>query len=169
MKKVIIMQGLSGSGKTHWVNTNFPNASVCSADKFFEMGPDEYHFVPSLLGEAHAQCLNKYLYALNRGDSTVIVDNTNTQRWEWINYAHIAVKWGYEWAVADIYDSPAALTDEQLAARCKHNVSVEAIARQRKRYEPADPSELIVSHLRIEGGPTISYINTNSEVIYGKL
>jgi predicted kinase len=160
MKQVIIMQGLSGSGKTHWANTNFPNATVCSADRFFEMG-DEYHFKPSLLGEAHAQCLNKYLYALYRGDSTVIVDNTNTQRWEWINYAHIAVKWGYEWAVADIYDSPAALTDEQLAARCKHNVPVEAIARQRERYEHADPSELITSEMRPQSLEVIDgWINT---------
>ena len=136
------MQGLSGSGKTHWANTNFPNASVCSADKFFEKGSDGYRFEPSLLGKAHAQCLSHFIYAINRGDSTVIVDNTNTERWEWENYVQLAIHWGYQWGVVDIYDSPAGLTDEQLAARCKHNVPVEAIARQRERYEHPMKEEL---------------------------
>jgi predicted kinase len=140
-RQVIIMQGLSGSGKTTWANTHHPNATVVSADLYFSKMKDEYEFVPSLLPKAHAWCMRRYIRALDRGDSTIIVDNTNTEKWEWGNYKALAEAWGYKWSVADLFDSPAALTDEQLADRNVHGVSAEAIARQRERYTHARPEE----------------------------
>ena len=146
-RQVIIMQGLSGSGKTHWANTNHPNATVVSADDYFSINIDSktegYRFDPKLLGKAHAACLRKFINALDRGDPVIIVDNTNTEKWEWYNYAKLASHWGYKWGVADIYDSPAGLSDEELASRCRHGVPAETIAKQRERYSHASPEELL--------------------------
>jgi len=170
VKQVIIMQGLSGSGKSYWVNKHFPNATVVSADRFFEQGPLEYHFIPGLLGKAHAWCMGNFIYALGRGDSTIVVDNTNTERWEWESYATLAELFDYKWGVADIYDSPAALTDEQLAVKNTHGVPAEAIAKQRERYEHASSEELILlpslklaRPMRSTPDPTAIYRRNNNK------
>ena len=136
------MQGLSGSGKTTWANKYHPNATVVSADLYFSKRTDKYEFDPKLVGKAHSWGFRRYINALDRGDTTIIVDNTNTERWEWCNYAKLADHWGYKWSVADIYASPAALTDEQLADKNVHSVPAEAIAKQRDRYTHARPEEL---------------------------
>ena len=141
-RQVIIMQGLSGSGKTHWANKNYPNATVVSADKYFTRD-GEYKFDPKLLNKAHSWCLRRFIDALDRGDTTIIVDNTNTEKWEWYGYAKLAGHWGYKWGVADLYDGPAGLTDDQLAEKNIHGVPAEAIARQRERYSRARKEELI--------------------------
>jgi len=149
-RQVIVMQGLSGSGKTTWANTNFPNATVVSADSYFTRS-GKYEFDPKQLGRAHARCLSRFIRALDRGDTTIVVDNTNTERWEWCNYTKLATHWGYKWSVVDMMQDPAdmpeskvakAFKDKVLAGRNVHGVPAEVIAKQRERYTPASPEEL---------------------------
>lgn len=80
MKQVMILQGISGSGKSTFARS-LSGATVCSADDLF-MVNGEYLFKPGLLGEAHARCFAKFLDALRRGDELVVVDNTNVEAWQ---------------------------------------------------------------------------------------
>ncbi len=175
MKQVIIMQGLSGSGKSHWVDMNYPDhPNVVSADRFFlytDEAPLEYNFRPELLGKAHAFCMNNFIRMLEipfpaTGDGsgitpTIIVDNTNTERWEWKNYVKLAEHFGYEWAVVDMYDG--ALTNEELSDRNEHGVPLEVIERQRERYEHANSEELL-SYSQHKGvDPTAVYRRNNDK------
>jgi len=83
-KELIIMRGGSGSGKSYKAKQIAgENGVICSADDFFaEKGGGEYAFDPSLLGQAHQQCQNRALEAIQKDLSPVVIDNTNTRLWE---------------------------------------------------------------------------------------
>jgi predicted kinase len=101
-KRVFILRGPSGSGKDHWIKQqSLGHAVVCSADQYFmRLVPDveapggqrhEYKFDVKKLTLAHNQCMEDFLVSL--GDQTVdtvIVNNTNTEYWEFKNYIHAA-------------------------------------------------------------------------------
>ena len=73
------MRGLPGSGKSSFLQKNFPRAWICSADEYF-IGPDgNYFFVRENLGLAHQRCSNLFQTALGNFLPFVIVDNTNTE------------------------------------------------------------------------------------------
>lgn len=133
MKRVILMQGLPGSGKSTFITDNWAsyNPTVCSADGYFNHYGIKWS--PRELPKAHAHSLTLFAMALGRGDSLIFVDNTNTQYWETGPYREMALAMRYEFVIADLFD--AGLSDEALAERNIHNVPVEAIARMRDRYE----------------------------------
>ena len=84
-KKVLILQGISGSGKSTFAKQQ-PNAVVVSAD-FIHYKDGVYAFDESRLSVAHNTCmLNFTSYMLGNqhfpvpaGVDTLIVDNTNTR------------------------------------------------------------------------------------------
>ena len=95
VKEVKLLSGVSGCGKTTWIFNQYEGgaACVCSADHFFYNSDGEYNFNPMLLPQAHSACFSKYLKSLrfkNTTYETVIVDNTNIQEWEWLNYYYAA-------------------------------------------------------------------------------
>lgn len=83
-KELILMRGVSGSGKSFKAKQLAGEKGfICSADDFFiEKGEGEYAFDPSLLGQAHKQCQDRAMTALKQGNSPIIIDNTNTRLWE---------------------------------------------------------------------------------------
>ena len=98
---VIIMRGISGSGKSTYVSGIIDkeaeelssNITVCSADDYFSRNiKSEYRFNPNLLSEAHHECFNKFIDAINHAafdtnnKATIIIDNTNTELWEMSPY-----------------------------------------------------------------------------------
>jgi predicted kinase len=91
---LIIMQGASGSGKSTRAKelAQQYNAVVFGSDEFFIVD-GVYKFNPKMLGLYHKKNQERTKLALQEGKS-VIVDNTNTQKWEAKPYVQAAVELG---------------------------------------------------------------------------
>jgi len=94
-KTVILLRGSPGSGKSTWISAHLPDATVVSADKFFERG-GTYKFDGKLLKYAHESSQTAFKAALARGDALVAVDNTNIHKGNYQFYVTEATKAGYE-------------------------------------------------------------------------
>lgn len=135
MKKIIIMRGVSGSGKStraKQLAEQIDNAVICSADQFF-MQDGIYDFNPALLGLAHEDCLNRAIDAMTKGNC-VIIDNTNTQAYEYEKYVEQANKFGYEVR----FEVIGQLDIENLklyAKRNIHGVSLDILKKQANRIK----------------------------------
>lgn len=133
MKKVYLMRGASGCGKSSYVEKNIydplPDETTytyCSADLFFiDPATQEYKFDVALLGKAHQSCLRGFLQALFRKDDVIVVDNTNTTTTELAPYAQAALAMGYELEVITLL-----VAAEVAAERNKHGVPIGTIKRQ---------------------------------------
>lgn len=95
MKKVSILIGIPGSGKSTWARAQ-EGAVICSADHHHVTASGRYVYEPSRAGEAHLACLRKCLDALEEGKQHVIIDNTNIYNWERAPYAQLARMHEYE-------------------------------------------------------------------------
>ena len=145
MNKITIMRGVSGSGKStkakelikEVLNATDGTAStiICSADQFF-IDPESgrYEFDHRKLGSAHAYCRAKVEAAVELGANLIIVDNTNTQKWEFAPYVAIAEANDYECEEIMV----GTLNDDDLKAyanRNKHGVPLESIRKMAKRFQ----------------------------------
>ena len=155
---VIIMRGVSGGGKSTFagklMRTNgeesdreplfdlFREAAknnvrgVFSADQFFLDGDGEYVFDRNRLGDAHADCMRRFVTFLHVDPITgykrlAIVDNTNTTVEEIAPYAAVARAFGHEVHIVEIeidpgdafvrnvHKVPLATVDSQEARICQ--------------------------------------------------
>lgn len=96
MKKLIILRGVPGSGKSTYAknlvkyltDVGFTAVSF-EADTFFYDKDGNYNWNPDLLNRAHCWCQNRVSEALTTHDF-VIVANTNIDRKSVKNYIKIA-------------------------------------------------------------------------------
>lgn len=129
-KKVYIMRGLPGSGKSTWTKENAPGAVVCSADAYFERS-GQYKFEPSKIGQAHIACQTKFAKAITSNAQLVVVDNTNTTARELRHYVELAQNAGY---MVEIVEFPIDI--ELSVARNVHGVPRASIERMANRMQP---------------------------------
>lgn len=125
MKKVIIMRGIPGSGKStiaKWFEEL--GAIRCNTDKYFYVN-GEYKFDRDKLHEYHKKNMVDFIIHVDNGVDTVIVDNTNIKRRDYLPYVEVARDNGYE--VHTITFAPQDI--EKCIKRNKHNVPEEAIRR----------------------------------------
>lgn len=101
MKELVLVRGVSGSGKSTFVEALWDVSSIIrySTDDFF-MVDGEYKFDPALLGENHQKCQDAVERSMklkvNDPYTTVImVDNTFTKSWEMGPYIDLAKKYGF--------------------------------------------------------------------------
>lgn len=141
MKKMTIMRGVSGSGKSTYACAIPDPKAICSADHYFE-GPEGYAFDPSKLVDAHASCYKEAYQAMSDGVLHVVVDNTNMRRAEYTPYVMLAGLFGYE---VEMVHVSAPL--EVCVARTVHGVPPGAIKRQLHSFEERaffDPPQIEV-------------------------
>ena len=115
------------------------NAKSFSTDDYF-MVRGEYQFDPSKLGEYHQKNLNAaddYMKRFKGGvvstSAICIIDNTNTQHWEYEKYIQSAENNGFMVQIISIdWDAKAI---PLYAERNSHGVPMEAIYRMAARWE----------------------------------
>lgn len=124
------MRGVSGSGKSTYIRDHLPGAYVCSADHFFIGTDGVYRFNPTKLGEAHRWCYRKFLTALSDWRELIVVDNTNTQLFEF--YGYIQLAWAHDYEVSAVrMDTPVELA----AARNLHGVPAAGVEAMAARFQ----------------------------------
>jgi predicted kinase len=96
-KKLIIMRGMPGSGKSYKSKqlSEKLSAKTYGSDDFFMVG-DEYKFDPAKIVDAHNWNQKRVGDAMVAGENPIIVDNTNLAAWEMRPYVELAKKHGYK-------------------------------------------------------------------------
>ena len=100
-KRLILLRGIPGSGKTTFAEETWPDFLVLEADKYFYDKEGNYNFDASKLGEAHRWCRDQveiYMQDSLLNDQfyrEIIVSNTFIKEWEMAAYFELAKKYGY--------------------------------------------------------------------------
>lgn len=142
MGKLIILRGLPGSGKTtvaeeiryHLIHDTDAFVTIRSTDSKFLDADGNYKFDPKKLGEYHLLNQREVQEDMISGAEVIIVDNTNTRRWEMKPYIDLAIQHGYtvEEKIVGKFDSESIAI---YAQRNTHGVPLEAIQRMAARFE----------------------------------
>lgn len=118
---VIILSGVSGSGKSHYAQSLNPHKTL-SADDYFMRG-GEYKFDASKLSSAHAKCFRDFIECVSSydDDKLIVVDNTNTTEVEIAPYYLGAEAYGHS-VVIHIMTFLSGLTERTLNVLEKRNL-----------------------------------------------
>ena len=140
--KVIVLSGVSGSGKSTWIKENHPSAYVVSADHYFLTTGGEYRFDASKLSAAHGACFREFIVATQNSTEEsfpIVVDNTNTTDVEISPYMLVAQAYCLPSEIVTLM--PRRGRDvgwvdlTKCAERNKHGVSLQAIEAQDARIQ----------------------------------
>jgi predicted kinase len=140
-KMLILIRGLSGSGKTLLADSLTLNSDYeeiegrasISADDYFTDDDGNYSFNHEKLGEAHHWCVSEVQSMMDEGLNMIVVHNTFKQQWEAQKYFNLVEKNDYQVQVISLYDG--GMTDAQLAERNVHGLNERQINNQRKKWD----------------------------------
>jgi predicted kinase len=154
MKKLIIMRGLPGSGKSTWVKheasmrmeEGVRSVAICSTDDQFLNDKGEYVFDPAKLGINHTANQKLARTMMQAGVELVIIDNTNTTHKEMKPYKDHAAFYGYEVEAVTIGEpelfpgmdgTPHKFNDyiDKCARLNTHKVPRDVIEKMARRFE----------------------------------
>ena len=97
-KVLVLMRGVSGSGKSTLAKKIHATRGgvIFSTDDFFtNPATGQYEFDLSKLKQNHEANQFRTAEAMARGLTPIIVDNTNSKRWEMLPYVKMADRYGY--------------------------------------------------------------------------
>ena len=125
LKHCFIMRGIPGSGKSTTAKLIAGETGhIHSTDNYF-MVDGEYKFDPKLLKDNHEKNFKAFCADIEAGHPLVILDNTNTCKWEFEKYKKVAQEHGYIISIVENLHP----TIEESMARNTHGVPAEAIQR----------------------------------------
>ena len=136
MKRLILIRGLSGSGKTEHAELivgDHDDRAEVTVDRFFEDEDGNYAFDFSRIKEAYEWCKDETKLLLEDEYEIVVVHNSFTRKWEAEPYFDLAKEHGYDVQVISLYDG--GLNDKDLSDRSVHGLSSHQISEQRKRWD----------------------------------
>ncbi len=145
-KYLVILRGVSGAGKSTYakklllrvcrsIEGNFwRRSAIVSADNYFIRPDGKYDFNAKSLGNAHAWCYSQVNGFMKLAVRVIILDNTNTQKWEYEKYVELAKQNGYI-----VKERIIGNTDEEslklYASRNTHGVPEQSIRKMAQRFE----------------------------------
>ena len=142
MKKLIIMRGWPGSGKSFLakkISEQYINSSICSADHYHIIN-GEYKFNYKKIGDSHKYCFALASFIMSdsilehREKCVVIIDNTNIKRSEYKPYLILADKLGFETEIRES-EAPWKHDAQKCFEKCEHNVELKTITKMMNNFE----------------------------------
>ena len=130
-KNLILIRGISGSGKSTFAEEFLYTTSlIISTDDFF-MVDGEYQFNPELLAENHDKCFkyveSEMLHPQQDICPNIVVHNTFTKAWEIEPYKELASKYGYNFYTI--------IVENRHKSSSIHDVPDDIISKQKDRFE----------------------------------
>jgi predicted kinase len=106
MTHVIIVRGLSGSGKSTMVeklsrDRKYKDVFICSADHYYQKD-GKYQYDSEKIVDAHNYCMRRFLNELPMRHDAIFVDNTNMRRWEFMGYIQVAQALGFTVEIVEV-------------------------------------------------------------------
>lgn len=130
-KLAIIIRGIPGSGKSTLAKTLMGKSGVIHSTDDYFLVEGVYKFDPKSLGKHHEANYNAFKKSILSGISPVILDNTNTQKWEYSKYESFAKQNGYEIQIIKV---PHVSVDVAVK-RNTHGVPEASIKKMLERWE----------------------------------
>lgn len=121
---VVVLRGISGSGKSSYAREHYPTYEIVSADSFRYDETGVYHFDPKKSSSDHEACFNQFIQLLDEGRD-VVVDNTNTLYSYYERYIVSGFKRGAKIEVVTLHCDPQIAVQRNL-----HGTPKETIGRQ---------------------------------------
>lgn len=131
-KVVIILRGVSGSGKSSFADflgnrLCDSRVGVCSADNYHLDKDGNYKFNLSKIGEAHSWCRAEFEHCLSENFDVVVLSNTNTSEKEIQPYLDLAAKYNYKVI--------SLVVENRHGNKNIHNVPEETLQKQEQRLK----------------------------------
>lgn len=135
MKRLVIMRGLPGSGKsTKAAQIQPENGYRCSADDYHINEDGVYDWKPENVHNAHKWCQSKCHTLMVQGIPLIVIDNTNIKKRDFQFYLDQAALHGYTVEYAQS-DTEWAWDIDECTARNTHNVPRFVVERMKNDFE----------------------------------
>lgn len=122
---MIIVRGISGSGKSSFGEL-LGTRAICCADDYFMHG-DKYKWYGAELSNAHDWCQRKCKRFMKKQINRIVITNTNTTKREMQPYMDLARQFGYM-----VF---SVIVENRMNTKNIHNVPSETIMKMKSRFE----------------------------------